>query len=244
MKRPISGTKHRTLAVSAVSAALLLSLGSGYAVAKSDQNSKTSATKAQTELTDNETIADHAGWNNPKLAPIASHGGRVLLRQMLDVQESLNTGNVDGARHALKAAEDFAETLKPMMPYTVISDHVRDGNAKVVASDAGVAVDQMLPIYGDTTTVTAYEPETGTKASAKHQKTEKLDAVAADVDSQVVYLPVLYMEQQAELASKALDRNPPDTKAATQAVQNALDSLVIGDTNVHLLPTTPADRTS
>lgn len=244
MKRQTNRAKTRTLAVSAISAALLLSLGSGYAVAKSDQNSKAASTKEQTQLTDNETIADHAGWNNPKLAPIASQGGRVLLRQMLDVQDSLKAGNVDGARHALKAAEDFAETLKPMMPYTVISDHVRDSNNKVVASDAGIAVDQMLPIYGDTTTVTAFAPETGTKAPAKHQKQEKLDEVAADVDSQVVYLPVLYMEQQAELASKALDQTPPDTKAATQAVQNALDSLVIGDTNVHLLPSTPADSTS
>lgn len=233
---------NRALLASAISAVLLLAVGSGQAVAKPAGHHHQQTNQQETVISDQQTVSDKAGWNDPELAAKASHQGRMLLRQVKDVQTALKVGDTDGARHALQAAQDFAQTLKPLMPYQVISDKVRDANDDLLASDADVAVDQMLPIYGDVTAFTAFAPDqpASAKATAKDKQQAKsdedMDVVATDVSTDVVYLPVLYFENQAELASKALDQDPPDTAAATQAVNDALSSLVFSETNVHLLP--------
>lgn len=256
MKKFRTQRTSRTAVATTVSAFMLLALGSGYAAANSDKAAPSGNSKSgQTQLSDREAIADHAGWNDPKLADIASHGGRVLLRQLEDVNTALKVGDVDGARHALKAAEDFAQTLKPLMPYTVVTDNVRNADNQLVSADTGITVDQMLPIFGDVTTVTAYAPDqtntpskTSQAKSVKAQKktaaTENMAPVGEDIASQVVYMPVLFVESQAKLASQSLDKNPPDTAAASQAIAGALGSLVIDQTNVHLLPGASGNRAS
>lgn len=232
MNDPTPKDLKRTLVASAI--ATLLALPLGYAVAGQSKQPKTTANDV-TVLTDHETVADKAGWNDPALAKTASHDGRMLLRQMKDVQTALKVGDVDGARHALKAAKDLTETLKPLMPYEVVSDKVDNAKGKLVESGADVAVDQMLPIYGDVATITAYAPDSHAAAKAK-AKQQDMDAVGTDIDATALYLPVLYFESQIDLASKALDRSPSDTGTATQAVDDALSSLVFSQTNLHILP--------
>lgn len=245
MKAKRTKSAQRTLIASALAALVATPFVYGPAVASPHAADHAQAA-SQGAITDDEVVADKSGWDDPATAATAAHEGRMLLRQVKDVQTALQVGDLEGAKHALQAAEDFAESLKPMMPYEVVTDRVSDAEGKVLASGADVAVDQMLPIYDDVSTVTAYAPaQDKAKGKAKAQTgTEAMQAVGTDITATTVYLPVLYFEGQIELASKALDQSPPDHAAASQAIDDALASLSFSATDVHLLPGGNAKQTS
>jgi tetrahydromethanopterin S-methyltransferase subunit B len=239
----------RTLTASAVAALLALPVGAGYAAgAKQDASTKPAA-PAQMQVTDREAITQYAGWEDPDLARIAVHGGRALLRHVQAAHTALEENKVGEARASLTAAEDFAEGLQLMAPYTVVADHIRDAKKELLASDSDVVVNDMLPIYASVDEMADYAPDLATKAkgkldeAVKHMKAadkakaaEKLDEVAADISSTTVYLPVLYVEHQIEAARHALDKDPPDAKLAKTAVDNAMDSLVHATVTMFAFP--------
>jgi hypothetical protein len=239
----------RTLAASAVATALVFSLGTGYAAdAKKDEGAKPTA-QEQAQLSEGETAAQYAGWEDPDLAHIAVHGGRSLLTHVQAAHADLEENKVGEARAALNAAEDFAEGLQLMVPYTVVVDNIRNAKNELLASSNDIIVDDLLPLYSSLDQMAEYAPELAGKAKAKmdeaarHMKkgekekaAEKLDEVAADISATTVYLPVLYVENQVEAARNALDQNPPDTKTAKSGVDNAMRSLVHATVNMHLFP--------
>jgi nucleotide-binding universal stress UspA family protein len=241
----------RTLAASAVATALVFSLGTGYAAdAKKDAGAKPKpATEEQVPLAERETVAQYAGWEDPDMARIAVHGGRSLLRHTRAAHTDLEENKVGEARSALSAAEDFAEGLQLMVPYTVVVDNLRNAKNELLASSRGIIVDDLLPIYSSLDEMAEYAPELAAKAKAKldeatqHVKkgekgkaAEKLNEIAADISATTVYLPVLYVENQVEAARNALDQDPPDTKTAKSAVDNAMLSLVHTTVNMHVFP--------
>jgi soluble cytochrome b562 len=239
----------RTLAAVAVAGVLALSLDTGYAdEAKKDEGTKP-ATEVPATLTNRETVAQYAGWEDPDMARIAVHGGRALLRHVQAAHAALKDGKVGEARSALTAADDFAEGLQLMIPYSVVVDNIRNTEHELLASSTGIVVDDMLPIYSSLDEMADFAPELAEKAKAKldeankhmqkgekEKAAEKLEEVAADISSTTVYLPVLYVESQVEAARHALDQDPPDTKTATSAVDNAMLSLVHATVNMHLFP--------
>jgi hypothetical protein len=248
--RPIADRSFsRTLAASAVATALFLSLGTGYgADAKKDEGAK-SATEEQVQLSEGETMAQYAGWEDPDLARIAVHGGRALLAHVQAAHTDLEENKVGEARSALNAAEDFAEGLHLMVPYTVVVDDVRNAKNELLASSDDIIVDDLLPIYSSLDEMAEYAPELAQRAKAKvdeaaqhmrkgdkEKAAQKLDEVAADISATTVYLPVLYVENQVEAARNALDQDPPDTETAKSAVDNAMLSLVHATVNMHLFP--------
>lgn len=239
----------RTLTASAVAALLALPVGASFAAdAKQDQSTKPAA-PAPVEVTDREAITQYAGWEDPDLARIAVHGGRALLRHVQAAHAALEESKVGQARASLTAAENFAEGLQLMAPYTVVADHIRDAKQELLATSTEVKFDDMLPIYASLDEMAEYAPDLATKAkgkldeAAKHMKAgdkakaaQKLDEVAADISSTTVYLPVLYVEHQIEVARHALDQDPPDAKLAKTAVDNAMDSLVHATVTMFAFP--------
>jgi hypothetical protein len=269
----------RTLAAIAVAGILALSMGTGYAkeakndkgtkqtteeqvakkdkgteqtteeqVAKKDEGTKPT-TEEQVPLTERETVAQYAGWEDPDMARIAVHGGRALLRHVRSAHAALQENKVGEARSALTAAEDFAQGLQLMIPYTVVVDNIRNAKHELLASSTGVIVDDLLPIYANLDEMADFAPELAAKAKAKldeaakhaqkgekEKAAQKLEEVAAEISSTTVYLPVLYVEDQVEAARHALDQDPPDTKTAKSAVDNAMLSLVHATVNMHVFP--------
>jgi hypothetical protein len=213
----------RTLAATAVAGVLALSLGTSYAdETKKDEGAKP-ATEEQAQLTDRETLAQYAGWEDPDMARIAVHGGRALLRHVRAAHAALEEDKLGEARSALNAAEDFAQGLQLMIPYGVVVDNIRNTKNELLASSTGVIVDDLLPIYASLDEMADFAPELAAKAKAKlneatkhvqkgekKEAAEKLEEVAADISATTVYLPVLYVEQQVQAASIALDQDPPD----------------------------------
>jgi hypothetical protein len=239
----------RTLAASAVATALALALGTGFAADdKTDKGAKPT-TAEQAQVTERETVAQYSGWEDPDMARIAVHGGRSLLRQVRAAHTDLDENKVGEARSALGAAEDFAEGLQLMVPYTVVVDNLRNAKHELLASSTGIVVDDLLPIYSSLDEMAEYAPELAGKAktklneAAQHMKkgekekaAEKLEEIAAEISATTVYLPVLYVENQVEAARNALDKDPPDTETAKSVVDNALLSLVHATVNMHVFP--------
>jgi len=149
----------RTLAASAVATALALALGTGFAADdKTDKGAKPT-TAEQAQVTERETVAQYSGWEDPDMARIAVHGGRSLLRQIRAAHTDLEENKVGEARSALGAAEDFAEGLQLMVPYTVVVDNLRNAKHELLASRTGIVVDDLLPIYSSLDEMAEYAPE-------------------------------------------------------------------------------------
>lgn len=251
----------RTLTASAAAATLALSFGAAYAADTKPDAAKTPATEqqetAQKPLTERETAAEYTGWEDPDMARVAVHGGRALLRQVQAAHAALEENKVGEARSDLSAANDFAQGLQLMMPYTVVVDHIRNAKHELLASSTGVIVDDLLPIYSSLDEMEEFAPELAAKAKAhldeaakhvqkgeKKEAAEKMDEVADEISSTTVYLPVLYVEHQVTAARVALDKDPSDTETAKSAVDNALESLVQATVNMHLLPPQKATEKS
>ena len=239
----------RNLTAVAVAGLLSLSLGTGYASNMKLPDSSKSTTKEQVQLTDQETIGAYQGWDDPDMARVAVHGGRALLHHIQAAHVALREHKTGEARAALDAAEDFAEGLQLMVPYTVVVDNIHNAKSQMLATDSGIVVDDMLPIYSSLDEMSAYAPELAGKAKTKldqavkhmhkgekQQAAEKLDEIAADISSTTVYLPVNYVEHQIESAIVSLDQDPADTKTANLAIDNALQSLVQSTVNMHFFP--------
>ena len=244
----------RALTASAIATTLALTLGAAQAAeTKADAGNKPATEQqesAQKPVTERETTAQYEGWEDPDMARVAVHGGRALLRQVQAAHAALEENKVGEARSDLNAADDFAQGLQLMMPYTVVVDNIRNAKHELLASNTGVIVDDLLPIYSSLDEMAEFAPELAAKAKAhldeavkhvqkgeKKEAAEKMDEVAQEISATTVYLPVLYVEHQVTAARVAMDKDPSDTETAKSAVDNALESLVQATVNMHVLPT-------
>lgn len=220
--------------------------------AQSDKQAQANA-KAQ-QITDRETIAAFDGWQNRDMARVAVHGGRALLRQMETAHADLANKNIGDAKNALTAANDFAEGLQLMVPFTVVKDNIRNAQHKLLSSSTGVIVNDMLPVYANVDEMAEFSPQLASKAktqlheagkkiaNSKQQAPEKMQEVAADFETSTIYLPVMYIEHQVQAAQKALKADPQNIQTAQTAVEKALDSLVDATVNMHISPQLQANQ--
>lgn len=248
MKTKAFSTLHRPLTATALAIALACTAASTFADdAKADGKKTTS--DAQAQLTERETVAHFEGWEDPDMSRIAVHGGRALLRHVQNAHTDLAENKLGEARAALNAADDFAEGLQLMVPYTVVVDNIRNAKHELLAATTGVIVDDLLPIYASLEEMAEYAPELANQAKSKLDEAvthaqkgdketaaEKLDEIAAEISATTVYLPVLYVENQVEAARKSLDQDPPNVSMAKTAVDNALLSLVHATVSMHIFP--------
>ena len=245
--------KTQTLSTRALAPALLaVVFGATTLTAQATEIAKpgaeASATK-QEQITDRETLMRFKGWEDPDMARVAVHGGRALLRNVEAAHTALEEGKLGEARSDLRSADEFAQGLTLVMPFTVVVDNIRDAKHKLLGSSQAIVVDDLLPIYANLDEMADYAPKLAAQAKTKldealnqakeGKKTEaaqKLDEVAADISGTTLYLPVRYVERQVALAHTELNKEPADTKAAKTAIDNAMGSLVDASFNVVLTP--------
>jgi hypothetical protein len=239
----------RNLTAGAVATLLAMSLGTGYAADEGKHEGIMPPAKAQGQLSERATVAEFQGWEDPDVERIAVHGGRALLRHVRAAHAALEENKLGEARSSLIAADDFAEGLQLMIPYTVVVDKIRDAKHELLATSTGVMVDDLLPIYASIDEMADYAPELAKKAkgkldeAVKHMQegkkgdaAEKLHEIEADISATAVYLPVLYVEKQVEGARAALDKDPPDLKVAKTHIDRAMESLVHATVNMVVFP--------
>ena len=244
-----SPTLRRNLIATAIAGVLTLSMGSGFAGNMKLPEGNKSADQDHVQFTEQETIREYPGWQDPDVARVAVHGGRALLHHLQAAHAALQEHKTGEANSALRAAEDFAEGLQLMIPYAVVVDSLHDAKSELLATDSDVALDDMLPIYSSIEEMATYAPVLAGKAKVKldkavqqmhrgekQQAAEKLDEIADDISSTTVYLPVNYVEHQIKTALVLLEREPADTKTANHAIDNALQSLVRTTVNMHIFP--------
>jgi hypothetical protein len=242
---------YRPFAVTALSAALLMTSASGTFAAETKHESAKAADQSQ--VTDREVISHYTGWEDPDMARIAVHGGRALLRHLDTAHRDLVNNKQSEASTALNAADDFAQGLQMMVPYTVVVDNIRNAKNKLLASSTGVVVDEMLPIYANLDEMSEYAPKLAQQAknklnqAVKHAKqgdkqkaAETLTEIADDISATTVYLPVLYVKDQINIARNALNQDPPQLRTAQSAIESSMDSLVHATVSMHLFPKGPA----
>lgn len=248
MKTAKATSLSRSMTATALAAALCLPAAAAFAADVPADGGKSSSAQ-QVQLTDRETVNQYEGWNDPDMSRVAVHGGRALLRQVQAANADLAQNKLGEARRALRAADDFAQGLQLMIPYTVVVDNVRNAKHELLASTAGISVDDLLPIYASIDEMAVFAPELAGKVKssldevAKHvkngekdQAAEKLDEVAAEMSETTVYLPVMYVENQLNAALNALDHDPANVKMAQSAVDNTLLSLEHSTVNMHYFP--------
>lgn len=246
----------RNLTAGAVATLLALSLGTGTAAEESKHEGTKPPAKEQGQLSERETVAEFRGWEAPDVERIAIHGGRALLRHVRAAHAALEENKLGEARSSLIAAGDFAEGLQLMIPYTVVADNIRNAKHELLATSTGVMVDDLLPIYASIDEMAEYAPELAKTAkgkldeAVKHMKqgkkaeaAAKLHEIEADISSTTVYLPVLLVENQVAAARAALDKEPPDIKAAKTDIDRAMESLVHATVNMVVLPNDKAAGT-
>lgn len=250
MKAITKPTLTRKLLATAMAGVLVFSLGSSYAstVNKTDET-KNKASQEQI-LTDNQTLDHYAGWQDPDMARVAEHEGRAMLNHIEAAHAALQEHKTGEARAALRAAEDFAEGLQLMAPYTVVVDNIHNAkSSEPLAKDTSIAVNDMLPIYSSFDEMSEYTPNLANSAKTKinqavrhmrkgadHKVAQKLDEIATEISSYTVYIPVNYVENQIESALAALNMDQADTQTANQAIDNAMQSLVQSTVNMHFFP--------
>jgi hypothetical protein len=189
------------------------------------------------------------GWNDPVMGNLAVYSGQALLHKLQSAQQALQDKRIDDARGAIDASQNLASSIKQMMPYMVVVDQLDNAKNKLLGEDDTLAVDDFLPIYSSLDELEAYAPQLAQHARAKVKEAEKhvtagdhqraaqqLKEVASDISATVVYMPVVYVSDQVRVAEKALDRKNPDVKTARQAIDSALNSLVVHSDNLLLTP--------
>ncbi len=227
-----------------LSLAALLSSGSFYSASAAEhmaQKPVTASPASQTKQAQN-INADYLGWYIPAMQKVAVFSGQALLRHLSAASKALENKNIDKAKISLTAANDFAESLKKMIPFTRITDEVKDSNGNILQIKEGYLLDDLLPVYENIEQLDFYAPELTEKVSIKHghkqqtraqEKQKKSSAKKADNKAEelfeasdtTVYLPVLNVDGLINNALSAVTRKNPDINTAKVAVKKALNSL-------------------
>jgi hypothetical protein len=237
-----------------VATAIVVTLGAtGLSTARAGSSDTTAAPNAK--ATETTVHYSFPGWNDPVMGNLAVYSGQALLHKLQSAQQALKDERIGDARGAIGASENLAASIKQMMPYMVVVDQLDNAKNKLLGEDDTLAIDDFLPIYSSLDELEAYAPELAQHARAKVKEAEKhvtagnhqraaqqLKEVASDISATVVYMPVVYVSDQVTVAEKALDRKDPDVKTARQAIDNALNSLVVHSDNLLLTPAKTAAR--
>lgn len=232
--------------------ATLLGVGTAYPVyATTMPTSKTPATQKSSSDTmhrDKTGTGNHSvtvisdsypGWNDPVMANIAVYSAHAMIHRLQTAKDDLAAHKDQAAKTALQQARNFSEGVHTMMPFIATLDQVKNARGKILTSKKAVFIENMLPIYASVDQMEFYAPDLAhrvrkeLKGVEKHvrnderqQAGKQLDNIVDDISGTAVYLPVLYVQDQTDVALRDLQQKKPDTRDATRKIDNALDSLV------------------
>ncbi len=230
-----TGKKLLTLSLAA-----LLSSGSMYSVfaaAPAAQKPVTSSHLMKASHKENAN-PNYSGWDEPAMKYVAVHSGKALLRHLSAAHQALTEKNISSAKASLTAAQDFAVSLKKMIPFTRISEEIKDSKGNILQIKYGYLLDDMLPVYENLEQLDLYAPELKSRVATRKTPENKTSAAHVEelfeAEDTTVYLPVLHVSSLIDNALAALDRKNADINTAKVAVEKALNSLtgIITSTNV------------
>lgn len=137
-KRSIS----RPFAVTALSAALLMTSASGTFAAETKHESAKAAD--QTQVTDREVISHYAGWEDPEMARVAVHGGRALLRRLDKDQINIAHNALNQDPPQLETAQSAIESSMDSLVHATVSMHLfpNDTTGSKTSDNSTIAADQ------------------------------------------------------------------------------------------------------
>ena len=203
------------------------------------ESAKTEATDVLETQEESFSKQDFPGWNNPYLARAAKYAGQALIAELKSAQKSLDLNDLKRADHYLDAANDLAEGIQTMIPFSVTIDQIRDVKGAIKLNADLFETDSFLPIYQSLEELDVYAPEIAEQSRDKVKQTEKLaksgkslqaieilDQVEADLGATTVYMPVITVSQRIDDAIAALEKQPADKIDAQEQIDMALASLV------------------
>lgn len=161
-------------------------------------------------------VSSSAGYNGWDRHPDYSHAAaqaQDMLHKLADAHLALEQGNPARARQALAQAAEHDAVLRGMMPAV--------GSAKLDR--------QMLPLRIRTTDEEVYQAKLSDQAIPE---VKQIDQKAHIVKTRITYMPVLDMGKHIADARAALAEPKPSIKAANDAVERAIASLVVSKTEV------------
>ena len=219
---------------------------------KSLETSK--ATISDTPSTPEESFSEEnfPGWNNPYLARAAKYAGQALIADLNSAQKALDLNDPKRANHYLAAAEDLAEGIRTMMPFSVTIDQIRDAKGNINVNADLFETDTLLPIYQSLEELDVYAPEIAQQSRDKVKRTETLaksgnnlqaiellDQVEADLAATTVYMPVISVSQHIDNAMAALEKRPANKVDAQEQIDMALSSMIDETRTTSIVKQTP-----
>lgn len=193
-------------------------------------------------------MAEKAALGPSNMTEAQIHAGRALLYLLVEAKNAVGRKLNLYAEDVLRDASALAHAIRIMTPAVEIVDRVDLTRHKLLPGTEAVGVaaaGDFLPIHASLDALDLIIPTRAAKAREKVKEAEKhakggdkkraaklLEEVAYDIKETVVYLPVSYVEGQIDAADKALNKHKPDFATATQALDNALTSLLEGSSEV------------
>lgn len=208
---------------------------------------KASVSDTQTTPEENFAEEDFPGWRNPYLARAAKYAGQALIADLNSAQKALDLNDLQSANHYLSAAEELAEGIRTMMPFSVTIDQIRDAKGNIKDNADLFETDTLLPIYQSLDELDVYVPEVAQQSREKVRQTEKLaksgknlqavemlDQVEADLAATTVYMPVIAVSQYIGNAMAAVAKKPVNKVDAQEQIDMALTSMIDETSNISI----------
>jgi hypothetical protein len=222
----------------AVALMLALSLGSAPILAAT---SGSTGTAGQEQL--QQSTTHYMGWTDPEIAQKVARSGQALIDVLERADQSLvaNDGEAVLAQHNLDYAQQIAQGIERQMPYVVMKDKLLNAKGQLEDGATHDFLQTLAPVYSSIDNLALISPRmagslrsgvqqaaTLAKGGDGKQAAKQIDDVVDQLTLTRVYLPIITVNQQLELAQKALARQ--DTTGARNAIEQALGSILIVQT--------------
>jgi hypothetical protein len=184
------------------------------------------------------------GWANPNIAMMVERTSQALVDVLERAAQALAGQEPVLAANNLAYAQNLAKSIELQMPYVEMKDRLETAKGKLEAGVSHDFFDELAPVYASIDDLLLVAPELGGQVKGKVQKAEQLaksgkqgealkqvEEVVNHVIATRVYIPILYVQAQIDVARKALSRD--DINSARKGVEKALGSLIVvvtGDT--------------
>jgi len=194
-----------------------------------------------TSVSPEESVANarFPGWHNPLLARAAEYAGQALIADLKSAQKALDLDDLNHANHYLNAAEDLAEGIQTMMPFSVTIDQIRDAKGDIERYADWFAADALLPVYHSLEELDIYAPELAQQSRDKVRRSEQLaklgnsvqaieilNQVETDLAKTTVYMPVISVSKHIDIALVALEQEPVNKINVQEQIDIALSSML------------------
>jgi hypothetical protein len=217
--------------------ALMLALSLGAAPVLAGSNSSTEEEQL------NQDTTHHMGWDDPVVAQKVARSGQALIDVLERADQALvaDDGEAVLAKHNLDYAQQIAQGIERQMPYVVMKDKLLNAKGQLESGATHDFVQTLAPVYTGIDNLALISPrmagslrsgvnkaENLAKGGEGKQAVKQIDDVVDQLTLTRVYLPILTVNQQLEIAQKALANE--DTPAAKTAIEQALGSILVVQT--------------